>query len=50
MREIGEHVRRRRPSAEQHTVRAAVYAHLDDKGERLFRKSGGRNGRYFVKR
>lgn len=32
-----------------HSVRSAVYAHLDENGERLFRKEGGRGGRYFLR-
>jgi hypothetical protein len=50
MREIGESVRSRRGFVPQHSIRSAVYSHLDNEGERLFHKRGGRNGRYFATR
>lgn len=50
VREIGAAVRARRGHVLQHSIRSAVYANLDDRGERLFRKEGDRNGPYSLKR
>jgi hypothetical protein len=50
MAEIGAAVRARRGSVLQHSVRAAVYSHLGSQGEHLFRKEGGRGGRYYLNR
>jgi hypothetical protein len=51
MGELGEAVRERRGPVLQHSVRSAVYQHLDSSGERLFRREQrpkGR-GRYFAR-
>jgi len=48
-REIGEAMRAvRRSEVLPHSVRSALYAHLDDKGERLFVRLG--RGRYGLRR
>lgn len=50
MAEIGKAIQARHPSVLPHSIRSAVYQHLGDHGERLFRreKSPGRRARYFL--
>lgn len=54
MPEIANAIRAKHGPVPPHSVRSAVYAHLGDKGERLFRREssaqrGISGGRYFLR-
>jgi hypothetical protein len=51
MPQIADGIRKKHGAVPRHSIRSAVYAHLGDKGERLFRRetTDGRSGRYFLR-
>jgi hypothetical protein len=47
MAEIRAAIAQRRPGVADHSVRAAIYSHMGDAGEKLFQRSGSRRTAIF---